>query len=576
MNTKHFEDTLEITPYSFDKKSIEKITENVYVKNLWPLIYIISNNALGEAYVGESTNALSRMQNHLNNSERKNLITLHLITCDKFNKSAALNIESNLIKYIAADGKYNLQNGNAGLTSHNYYQKSLYHEVFSKIWDKLKDAKIVQNSLAKIDNSDVFKYSPYKSLSPDQHNSVISLLEFLNKKDSDSIFVEGSAGTGKTVLAIYLLKLISAPEQEYEKDEFDAIAFREIELVRSLKKKYPNPKIALVIPMTSLRQTIQNVFKTTKGLSASMVIGPSEALHEKYDLLVIDEAHRLKRRKGIMAYGSFDNNNRTLGLDDEGTELNWILMQSQNQIFFYDEAQSIKPADVRKADFASLKTTRHTPILSLTSQLRVKGGSDYINYVDDLLHCRLSKGAPVFENNEYEFVIFDSFRELKERLDSKEKQFGLCRLVAGFSWKWASKPKKEKGTKIAKNTSKIMDIEIEGISYRWNGTSKDWVNSKNAPNEIGCIHTTQGYDLNYTGVIFGNEISFDSKTNKIVINKDNYFDAKGKESIEDSEELKSYIINIYKTLMFRGIKGAYIYVCDESLRAYFKKHIHGD
>lgn len=90
---------------------------------------------------------------------------------------------------------------------------------------------------------------------------------------------------------------------------------------------------------------------------------------------------------------------------------------------------------------------------------------------------------------------------------------------------------------------------------------------------MGCIHTTQGYDLNYAGIIFGNEITYDKAKGEIVILKENYFDAKGKNSIKDPLELKAFIINIYKTTMLRGIKGTYIYVCDKSLREYFAQHI---
>ena len=103
--------------------------------------------------------------------------------------------------------------------------------------------------------------------------------------------------------------------------------------------------------------------------------------------------------------------------------------------------------------------------------------------------------------------------------------------------------------------------------------SDDFINSANAINEVGCIHTTQGYDLNYAGIIFGNEISYDPLSNEIIILKENYFDRNGKLSIVDPEELKAFIINIYKTILLRGIKGTYVYVCDKALRQYFQMHI---
>lgn len=117
------------------------------------------------------------------------------------------------------------------------------------------------------------------------------------------------------------------------------------------------------------------------------------------------------------------------------------------------------------------------------------------------------------------------------------------------------------------------DIKLDGLKFKWNSTDKDWINSSNAFNEIGCIHTTQGYDLNYAAVIFGEEIDFDKKTNSLIIYPDKYFDINGKKGVSDINILKSYIINIYKTIMYRGIKGTFIYACNPGLREYLKGHI---
>jgi SOS-response transcriptional repressor LexA len=90
--------------------------------------------------------------------------------------------------------------------------------------------------------------------------------------------------------------------------------------------------------------------------------------------------------------------------------------------------------------------------------------------------------------------------------------------------------------------------------------------------EIGCIHTVQGYDLNYTGVIFGKEINYNPATNKIEIDSSNYFDKYGRIGVNE-EELKNFIVNIYKTIMYRGIKGTFIYAYNKELREYLQNHI---
>src|SRR5436305_676586 len=109
---------LEIQKYDFDQKSLPEINGNHYVNGLWPLVYILSDGYTKEAYVGETTDTFSRMSNHLKNSIKNKLTTVHLITSNKFNKSATLDIESNLIKYIAGDGQFKFLNGNLGLANH--------------------------------------------------------------------------------------------------------------------------------------------------------------------------------------------------------------------------------------------------------------------------------------------------------------------------------------------------------------------------------------------------------------------------------------------------------------------------
>ena len=319
--------------------------------------------------------------------------------------------------------------------------------------------------------------------------------------------------------------------------------------------------------MTSLRKTLQNVFRKTPDLKSSMVLSPSDTFKKKYDLLIIDEAHRLRQYKNIGWRGAFKKNNRKLGLDDTGTELDWILANSKNQIFFYDEAQSVKPSDIDSSNFDKLLNDEKTVNISLKSQMRVKGGIDYIKFIDQLLSINL-RTAEFYDSDTYEFKIFDSFKDLHNLLTERENTHGLSRLVSGYSWPWKSDPKRKNNP-----TPDATDIEIEGLEFQWNKTAEDWINSENSFNEIGCIHTVQGYDLNYVGVIFGNEIRLNPKTNQIEIDPNEYYDNYGKLGVKDKNDLKSYIINIYKTIMYRGIKGTFVYVCDDNLREYFKKHV---
>lgn len=559
-----FELSVEISEqYDFKLESLNKIEQNPWVKNQWPLVYFIQNESKKVAYVGESTNALNRIKNHLSNPRKSNILNkISIIGSDKFNKSATLDIESKLIQYITSEGTYELLNGNLGLINHNYYQQDLYKNLFIEIWNKLLEKKVISKSLTEIENSELFKYSPYKSLNEDQYKSVLDILHVLANKESNRIFVKGSAGTGKTILASYLIKLLSSNTVESDSEDYNDEELSEVIYIKAIQKMYPDLKIGLVIAMSSLRETLQNVFKNTPGLKPSMVLSPSDTfnLKEKYDLLIVDEAHRLRKYKNISWMGVFKKNNSKLGLGDSGTELDWIIANSKNQIFFYDSEQSVKPSDIDQIKFDNLLKDKDTIQLELKSQMRVQGGNDYISFVNDLLHLKLDNKTTYIPQN-YDLFFFDSINDLYTELTKKEKKHGLCRLIAGYSWPWLSKANRD-----------AVDIEIDGLSFQWNQTDKDWVNSANAFNEIGCIHTTQGYDLNYAGVIFGREITYNKVLNCIEINPKFYFDQNGKKGT-DIEDLKSYIINIYKTILYRGIRGTYIYACDENLREYLKLHI---
>ncbi|HNL55203.1 MAG TPA: DUF2075 domain-containing protein [Turneriella sp.] len=562
--TAAFEDnSYQITKYPFDRSLIDQLNKNDWAKDMWPTVYLISNDREGEIYVGETTDAISRMNNHLSSPKRANLKDLRLITCEFFNKSATLDIESNLIKYIAADGKYRLQNGNAGLARHRYFQKPEYTRLFYQIWEGLRRENIAKQSLEKIDNSDLFKYSPYKSLNRDQLHSVLEICKSLLRDKADTILVQGGAGTGKTVLAIYFFKLMHS---DIDFETLEDLTDEDAELyaaLAKLKRKWPNPRMALVVPMASLRATLQRAFNNVKGLNASMVVGPMEITRAKYDIVLVDEAHRLRRRKNLGAvFGAFDQANERLGLDKEAHELDWVMLQSTKRILFYDPMQSIKPTDVRREDFESLSKKKDTLRLELKSQLRVKGGNDYMEFVSGLMSGKLTRDINNHDIRDYDFRLFTDIREFIDAVRQREKETGLSRFAAGYAWPWKSK-----------NDKSAFDIEIDDVRMQWNGTTTDWINSPTAAEEVGCIHTTQGYDLNYAGIILGPEISYDHKTGEIVIKRENYHDRNGNVGISDPLELKSYIINIYQTLLLRAIRGTYVYVCDSDLREYFKKFV---
>ena len=151
---------------------------------------------------------------------------------------------------------------------------------------------------------------------------------------------------------------------------------------------------------------------------------------------------------------------------------------------------------------------------NLFTQMRVNGGNDYIEYVKNILSGTVGE-KKYFEN--YEFKLMTDFKAFNDLMYQKEEEVQLVRMVAGYAWEW-----------ISKNDKTVFDIEIQGIKKQWNHCTEGWVHSKEAINEVGCIHSTQGYDLNYAFIILGDEIGYDPVKKKIMIRPENYYDQNGK------------------------------------------------
>ena len=562
----NYNQDFEINKIAFNNNGLNSIQSQYFVSENWPIVYILNNNGVSQAYVGETIDTNSRIFTHLQTPSKSHLQEAHLISSRKFNKSVTLDIESNLIKYLHADGKYKLLNGNLGLVNHSYYQREdFYWDLFKNIWNGLISNGIAQHSLEHISNSDLFKYSPYKTLSADQRKNLMLIIDALLSENKKSVLVEGGAGTGKTILAIFLFKLMLTSDEDFNYREFGEDEKEFVDKVKQLKIKFPNPKMGLVIAMGSFRKTIKKVFRNINGLNSNLVIGPSDLEYESYDILFVDESHRLRKRVNLGPYFKiYDRVCKALKLDKLNTsELAWTQLRSNKVLYFYDAKQSIKPSDVDAVDFENLKNASNSINVKLHSQFRVKGGNGFVDFVNNLLDNTFKNKEFKYNDTNYDLLLFENFSDFVNELREKNEKHQLSRFIAGYAWPW-----------ISKNDPDAYDIEIENIKLKWNSTAIDYINSDIDAQEVGCIHTTQGYDLNYAAIIFGPEIIYNPISKEIEIVKENYKDRNGTATIKDNAILKDYVANIYKTIMLRGILGCYIYVCDENLRNYFRKHIY--
>lgn len=544
----------------------------------WPVVYALDGE--DQIYVGESLNVANRFRQHLSSPEKRQLKGARVVLDSTFNKSVCLDLEAFLIQRLSGDGLYQITNRNVGITDRDYFGRDDYRKIFTDIFEELRKDGLFSRSLPEIENSDLFKLSPFKALTDDQEIVVLDILEGLFA-DIDAglpsqIVVHGEPGTGKTVVAVYLMKLLSDvkawdPSEQLETDSPLAEFFVEgyPELLREFR-------LGFVVPQMSLRKTIQRVFKRTPGLDAAMVMSPFEMGNkaEHFDLLIVDEAHRLRQSGNQPAgplYKMFSTiNGKLFGADDpQLTQLDWVKKKSTHQIYLMDSAQSIHTGDVpgRVLDELTSHSDAQHRRYRLTSQMRVQAGEDYVGYVravlsDDPPSPRAFTG--------YDLRFYDDLAQMRDAILARDQEGGLARLLAGFAWRWASRRDKN-----------AYDIVIDGVSMRWNSTDVDWVNAPNSADEVGVIHTIQGYDLNYAGVIVGPDLGYDDGLHRLTFNRTSYFDPTAANNMPrrgitfTDDDIRTLVLNIYAVLLTRGMLGTYVYVCDTQLRERLRPYFSG-
>jgi DUF2075 family protein len=535
----------------------------------WPVVYTLTDDR--DIYVGESLNVAGRFKQHLDSADRRHLRGARVVVDETFNKSACLDLESYLIRLFAGDARYQVLNGNHGITNADYYGRAGYQETFEEIFEALRARGAFTRPIHEIQNSDLFKLSPFKALTQEQAIAVEDILsglfDDLQSGTGSRIVIQGGPGTGKTVVGIFLMKLLSdirsadtslPPESDALLAEFFVPGYPE--LLRDFR-------VGLVVPQQSLRTSIRGVFKQTPGLRPAQVLSPFEVGNstEKFDLLIVDETHRLNQRAaqaaGPLNMMFVNINKRLFGDDDPArTQLDWINAQSAHQIYLVDGAQAIRPADLPAGTTTRLVDQARSDrrLYPLTSQMRVQAGDDYVAYVRGVLDGSVSERQ---DFNGYDLRFYDDFPRMREAIFERDSEVGLARVLAGFAWKYASKRDRT-----------AIDIRLGGLDLQWNGTDTDWVSSPGSLEQVGSIHTIQGYDLNYAGVVIGRDLRYDARLDRIVFDRSQYFDPRGATNNRllgityTDDDILAFVRNIYAVLLTRGMLGTYVYVCDEALR----------
>lgn len=364
----------------------------------------------------------------------------------------------------------------------------------------------------------------------------------LSKEDSKKriLVVNGGPGTGKSVLAINLLVQLTN---------------KELVVNYITKNSAPREVFYSKLKGNFKASYIKNLFK-----GSGSYIGAEE---NTFDALLVDEAHRLNAKSGMF---------KNLGEN----QIKEIIHASKFSVFFLDENQKVTIDDVGSLDLISKyakELNAELKVVELDSQFRCNGSDGYLAWLDNIL--QIKETANYDYDFKYDFKVIDSPNELRDLIYEKNKKNNKSRLVAGYCWNWISN---------GKNNSEIHDIVIPKYDFgmSWNlGNSSTWAIDETSVNEVGCIHTCQGLEFDYVGVIIGPDIKYidgkivtdfneRAKTDKSLFG----IKALSRKDIDEANKVADQIIkNTYRTLMTRGMKGCYIYCVDDTLQKFFKQSI---
>ena len=353
------------------------------------------------------------------------------------------------------------------------------------------------------------------------------------------LIVEGGPGTGKSVVAINLLVDLMASD-----------------LLSLYVTKNSAPRNVFFEKLKGGKHSLnylKNLFKGSGSFTASE--------SNEFDAIIVDEAHRLNEKSGL--FGNLGEN-----------QVKEIINAAKFSVFFIDKHQKISLKDYGSVEaiyeFCEFFDAEVEHI-KLESQFRCNGSDGYLSWLNDVLEIEETANFDGFDFD-YDFRVVDSPFELRDLIFEKNTN-NNARLLAGYCWDWI---------KEGKNNTDVHDIVIDDFSMSWNlGNSDTWAIDEDSINEIGCIHTSQGLEFDYVGVIIGEDMRFDGEhivtdfneragTDKSLFGIKKMYKENPNGALEIADEI---IKNTYRTLMTRGMKGCYVYCEDMALQGYFNERL---
>ncbi len=548
----------------------------------FPVVYIHcwKNGNDYEVYVGESNNIFQRTRQHYDKMSDEgawqhkllnNDSDLYIIGHEHFNKSMTLDIENRLIHYLmSAENIRKVHNGR-GNPQNRYYPEEELDVIFTKIWRKLrKQNKEVFPLESSIRDSAIFKGSPLHKLTEEQQKAKEKMIEKViqalkNNEKGQLIFVEGEAGTGKTVLNSSTFYELFYKYEEMKNEDTKSM-------------QYKSPQFSLVVnhdeQITVYKQIVDKLGITDKY--GEVVYKPTRFIntHTKdhpVDVVFVDEAHLL----WTQGKQSYQGKNQLKDILDRAKVV--AVMFDENQILTteqyweYEELQEYRNQAIENDNY-----------IKLENQLRMHANEEVIDWINSFTKDGIVKNLPK-DLGTYDIQIFDSPEKLDKKIREKasKKKTKLSRIIATYDWPYIKNNHKDCPDKYWKvkigEWHKPWNRELEkdlNRNEKRNIKNLSWAEQPQTINEVGSTFTIQGFDLNYAGVILGPSVKY--KDGHIVFEPTESCNEKATRNRKLSDgTLKKFgeelIKHEVRVLMTRGVNGLYVYACDDELRNQLKK-----
>lgn len=520
-----------------------------------------------EVYIGESNNVVQRTRQHYENCDNEDKwqyqlknhdASLYIIGHEHFNKSLTLDIENRLMLYLMSADHVKKIHNMRGNPQNKYYPDSESDDIFRMIWKKLRrDNKVLFPKESQIKDSAVFKASPLHKLTPEQESIKNVIVERVfealgTEKEHQIIFIEGEAGTGKTVLnSSTFYELYSRAEDE--KKSISCYL-----MVNHNEQINVYEQIATKLGLTDKYGEV--VCKPTSFINRHKT-------DEPVDVAFIDEAHLLLTQ----GKQSYQGENQLQDIIDRARVT--VVMFDENQILTTEQYWE---AEILNRFRSQAKASKN--YFELTNQLRMRASKEVIDWIDAFTKKRELTKVPA-NTGGYEIRIFEEPEELEAAVKFRagDDDHKLSRMIATYDWDYNSK--KDMGNRVLKYWEVIIgkwhkpwNRELEkSLSSKEKRSIKSlsWAEQPQTIDEVGSTFTIQGFDLNYAGVILGPSVKY--RNGKVVFDpsEKNYKKMTQNRTLSDGTrksfgaELTQHEVRI---LMTRGVEGLYIYACDKELR----------